>query len=154
MKDLSVIDYRTRCKHCLGRPQYWTTIPGLPYNDEISQARNIQPRCKRDFLNCRNENKRYKVKSHSHLMRETDVRGVTSFSTCLFKRMKGTFGGCRVLISCHCGLMTWMYPALISDNKHLVNRKFCDNFKKYIERFPRGKRRNLSFLLNANTGRW
>lgn len=117
-----ICDRRTRCKHCLGKPEYITNLAGLSYHSPEwhavachGSARAISDKTYYRFRDDREYD-------YGKLMRENSVRGVASFSSFIVKKQKDQWGNYRQVISCKCGLSAWMYPGPTAD-QNFLNRK-------------------------------
>lgn len=124
-----ICDRRTRCKHCLGKPEYITNLVGVTYHNLEWNRGNGSHRAQYDKQTYRlRDEKEY---DYDKLLRENSLRGVASFSSFIVKKQRDSWGSYRLMISCKCGLSKWMYPGPTNDQLMLNRKKLItiDHYK-------------------------
>jgi len=140
-----ICDRRTRCKHCLGFPEYITNLASLQYhNPEWSGGRGHNRGVADRYTYRFKDEIEYDL---NHLMRWNSQRGTASISSYKMKNQKDQWGGYRQVVSCKCGLSLWMYPGPTS-NKNFLNRK------KHISITHYRRRHSLEGMINSAGYTW
>src|ERR1700679_3922062 len=123
MKDF-IIDHRTRCKYCLGFPEFYCLLMSKLYHntDTYKPYNKFKHSLRRKF---------YYLNPESS-MRKNSAQGRSVIVSRTFKMHKSNAVPLRFVIFCKCKRTTWMFDdqSWIADES-IENRKLPNDWEKY-----------------------